>query len=137
MFVGRFDPEEENCWNEAEGQPIISCPICDEKWFDGWNTADCPHLLFRWCSDDGFDPCEDWDVESFIEVYKEAYLQVHPDFNEEEDFSIDLYFDLDVINELEVSDIEIIFYQDSEGLPMGGRPPIFLYGFSIYPNGSL
>ena len=128
MDVGRLDPEEEGCWNDDENQPVISCPLCDVKWFNGWDTNDCPHLLFRWCSDDGFDPCGNWDVESFKEAYEKAYLEAHPDFGDDE-FSINLYFDLDVINELEIENIEIILYQDSEGLPMGGRSPVFLYGF--------
>ena len=129
MDVGRLDLEEEGCWNEDENQPIITCPICSVKWFNGWDTADCSHLLFRWCSDDGFDPCGDWDVDAFKKTYKKAYLEAHPDFEEDDEFKIDLYFDLEVIYDLDVKGIDIILYQDSEGLPMGGRPPIFLYGF--------
>jgi len=128
VYLGRLDPGEEGSWNDDENQPIISCPVCDVKWFNGWDTADCAHLLFRWCSDDGFVPCGDWDIESFTDIYRKAYLKSHHDI-EKEDFSIDLYFDLDVIHDMNVNGIEIILYQDSDGLPMGGRPPIFLYGY--------
>ncbi len=130
MDIGRFDSEEEDCWNDDENQPIISCPLCEVEWFNGFDSSDCPHLLFRWSSADGFEPCGDWDTESFKETYKKAYIEAHPDF-EDDEFSINLYFDLDVINELKVDYIEVILYQDPDGLPMGGRSPIFLYGFKV------
>lgn len=124
-----FDPEfEEDGWDMDEGQPNIRCPQCGAHAFF---EDDCPHLLFIWGVDTcGLSPCGTWDPEPFSEAYKKAYFTAHPRAGKKS-FSIHRDVDFDVLDDLEYDGIELIGYQDSEDLPMGGEPPVTLYGYSM------
>jgi len=122
MHIYHLIPDD---WNYEDGGPIICCPTCGVKWFDGFNTQECPHLLFRWSDIAGFDPYGDWDIRSFEKAYKQAYQIAHP---ETEKPSMD-YIDLDALEEMKLDeDIEIGVYEGSGDGHCGYSTFKMLYG---------